>query len=420
MEFNTLLPADNYLVINKTILTDYDRKILISFYEPIIGPVSTSLYLTLWQDLDSMEIISRKLNHHHLVSILKCNLRVLKSARESLEAMGLLKSFIKGGSVNEYIYELYSPLTPHEFFNHPILNVVLYNNIGREEYELLKVIHQKPKLDLKEYHEVTKTLDEVYEVVNASGAEYREKKSGIIGVSDRIDFDLLMASLPKGVINERAFNKKTKELINLLSYIYDIDTIKMAEIIRTVLNEYNMIDKEALRKATRKVYQFKNNSLPTIVYRTQPEYLKSPEGDTTKRGKIISVFDNISPYDYLKNKNKGLKPTSRDLKILETLLIDLEMPPAVVNVLLDYVLRKNNNRLVAAYIETIAGQWKRADLKTAKEAMEFAEKEHKKMSKKVFTKTEVKKPVWFNETIEKNDISKEEEEELKNLFKEFN
>ena len=44
----TLLPADNYVVVNKTILTDNDKVNLINLYEPIIGPLAISLYLTLF------------------------------------------------------------------------------------------------------------------------------------------------------------------------------------------------------------------------------------------------------------------------------------------------------------------------------------------------------------------------------------
>ena len=102
------------------------------------------------------------------------------------------------------------------------------------------------------------------------------------------------------------------------------------------------------------------------------------------------------------------------------LIIDLEMPPAVVNVLLDYVLRKNNNRLSRAYIETIAGQWKRAGLKNASEAMEFAEKENAKFNKKIASnKKEIKDPVWLNKDNQKEDLTEEEQKEIENLFKEF-
>ncbi len=417
-----LLPADIYKVVNKTILTDFDRKVLVAFYEPIIGPFASSLYLTLWHDLEQLELYSRDLNHHHLMKILKSSMNNLKVAREILESMGLLKTYLKEGDLNSYIYELYSPLSPYEFFNHPILNIVLYNNIGREEYERLKLFYQKIKINTKEYKDITKQLDDVYKSDSYQASDdIRERTITNITVSNKIDYDLLIANIPKSLINDKTFNKRSKDLINLLAFIYDIDTIKMSEIVRSVLNEFGMIDKNELRIATRKFYQFNNNSLPTLVYRSQPDFLKSPDGDNSMRGKIINLFENTTPYDFLKSKNRGVKPTAKDLKILEMLMVDMELSPAVVNVLIDYVLRKNNNKFISAYVEAVAAQWNRAGVKTAKEAMEFAEKEHKKMSNKVIkktVKTEVKPP-WFNENIGKDEITKEQEEELKDLLKEF-
>ena len=422
MESLTLLPADRYVVLNKSILTDFDKKILITFYEPIIGHLAISLYLIFWNDLEESKQISREFNHHHLLSILKCPLSAIKEARESLEATGLLKSFVKTGDVNNYIYEIYSPLSPSEFFAHPILNIVLYNNIGVTEYEYLKKIYQKLKIDTKDYTEITKKIDEVYEPIsNIPVMESIERSLNGIECQDQVDLDLIISSIPKGIINEKAFNKKTKDLINQLAFVYKIDSIKMMELIRSVLNEYGMIDKNNLRIAARKMYQFNNGALPTLIYRSQPEYLKTPAGDNSRRGKIIQVFENINPVDFLRNKYRGVKPTNRDIKIIESLIVDLEMPPAVVNVLLDYVLRKNNNRLSTAYIEAIAGQWKRAGLKTASEAMDFAEKENQKFNKKVITskKKENPEPVWFNKISEKEELTKEEKEELESLFKEF-
>ena len=421
MENITLLPADRYVIFNRTILTDFDKNVLITFYEPIVGHLAISLYLTLWNDLDGINQVSRELNHHHLMSILKCPLQVIKEARESIEAVGLLKTYYKSGDVNSYIYELFSPLTPGEFLNHPILNVVLYNNIGATEYEYLKKRYQKLKIDTKDYLDITKKLDEVYKAeTDIPTFEGLERTISDIECSDKVDFDLIISSIPKGIVNERAFNKKTRELINELAFIYKIDSLKMMELIRSVLNEYGMIDKNALRQEARKMYQFNNGALPTLIYRSQPEYLKTPAGDNSMRGKIIRLFESINPVDFLRNKYKGVKPTNADIKIIEMLIIDLEMPPAVVNVLLDYVLRKNNNRLSRAYIETIAGQWKRAGLKNASEAMEFAEKENAKFNKKIASnKKEIKDPVWLNKDNQKEDLTEEEQKEIENLFKEF-
>lgn len=425
MKLITLLPADQYIVVNKTILTEIDKRNLINLYEPIIGYAATSLYLTLWSDLDRLEFISKDFTHHHLMSILKSDLETIKHAREALEAIGLIKTYFKEGDINSYVYELYSPISAAEFFNNPVLNIVLYNNIGEEEYHYLKNIYKKVNIDVKDYQNITKTLNETFESTNAPVIEARERETLPLNIESNIDFDLIISSIPKGILNEKAFTKKLKELIINLSFIYDLDTLKITELIRSSINEKGSIDKELLRKNARKYYQFNNGTLPTIVYRTQPEYLKTPMGDNSKKGRIIGVFENTSPYDFLKNKYKDTKPTSRDLRLLEMLLIDLELNPAVVNVLIDYVLKKNNNKLSTSYVETIAGQWKRAGLKTAKEAMEFAEKEHKKMLKKqekssnVRKNTEMPTPVWFNKELEKENTSLEEQQELEELLRDF-
>ena len=104
-------------------------------------------------------------------------------------------------------------------------------------------------------------------------------------------------------------------------------------------------------------------------------------------------------------------------------MIDLELQPAVVNVLIDYILKKDNNKLSLKYVETIAGQWKRAGLKTAKEAMEFAEKEHKKYQKvkkdEKVKRVESKVPVWFDKKLTSEEVSEEEAKELEELLKNY-
>ncbi|UKI29139.1 MAG: hypothetical protein L6V78_02015 [Clostridium sp.] len=80
------------------------------------------------------------------MTILKTKLDDIKEARKALEATGLLRTYYKDGEeLNSYIYELYAPLSASEFFNHPILNIVLYNNIGKDEYEELIKNYKKRK-----------------------------------------------------------------------------------------------------------------------------------------------------------------------------------------------------------------------------------------------------------------------------------
>ena len=138
---------------------------------------------------------------------------------------------------------------------------------------------------------------------------------------------------------------------------------------------------------------------------------------------MIYTFETISPYDLLSSKNDMGEPTRRDLKLAEDLIVEYNLKPGVVNVLLDYVLKTNNNKLTRNLVETIAGQWQRLKIDTVEEAMKVAEKEHKKYNRnkaqvKVHNKKEEHIPEWFDKEIKKTE-DKELQAEMDELLKEY-
>lgn len=422
-----VLPADSYIVVNKSIITEVDKKILVDLYQPIIGNSAVSLYLTLLNDLEKNSFVTGELTHHHLLSVMQISLEDIVKSREKLEGIGLVKTYVKKGSVNNYVYVLYAPVSASEFLNHPILNMVLYNNVGKLEYKKIVDSYKLPRIVLKDYEDISLKFDDVFTSVTVNSFFNNDnivsKKKGEILFKDIVDFELLISGLDSNMINEKAFNKDVRNLINNLSFLYNIDISTMQSLIRTCINEKGMIDKDLLRKGARNFYQFENSgNLPTIVHYSQPEYLKSPVGDGSKRGKMIYTFENTNPYQFLKSKYKNGKVVTRDLQIIENLLLDLKLSPGVVNVLLDYCLRVNNKKLNKNYIETIASHWKRLGIETVPEAMNACIKEHKKSSKKAVSpskkKQEEKVPDWFDQTIDKKKNEKEEKE-LANLISNY-
>ena len=216
---NSLLQADIYTVINQSVLTEVDKQVLISLYEPIIGSTAVSLFLTLWQDLEKGELISRDLNHHHLMVTLKKPLNDIEVARHALEAVGLLKTYLKK---NENNNEYYSPLSAYEFFNHPVLSTLLLNNVGEMEYKYLNEYYKKIIVNKKEYEEITSTMNETFKSVTPyekENEDIRKRTKNNINIAESIDFDFIIDSLPKGLINDKTFNKKVKELIYQLAFV---------------------------------------------------------------------------------------------------------------------------------------------------------------------------------------------------------
>ena len=427
-------PADTYIVVNKSIINDEDRTILTMLYQPIIGPLPIILYFSLWADLDKKEQISLEYTHHHLVTNMQISMHDILEARRKLEAIGLLKTYLKEDSINTYIYQLYSPITAHEFFNHPILNVVLYNNLGKKEYESLKEYFKIPRINTTGYVDITVSFTDVFKTVPLTSHDIlnddiRKKNIQKLNINSNFDFSFLADSLPTSLDREKIFTKEVKELILQLSYLYELDALKMQDIIPICITERGTINKEDLRKTCRNFYQFDNHGLlPSVVYNSQPEFLKIPAGDTSKRAKMIYTFENITPYELLKSKNNGVEPTARDIRLTEDLIIGYGLKPGVVNVLIDYILKTNNNKLTRNLAETIAGQWQRLKIETVDEAMSTAEKEHKKYKKNTTGATntvkqkiikEEKLPEWFNKKIDKQKASLEEQEAMQDLLKEY-
>ena len=424
-----ILPADTYMVVNRTILSENDRQIISMLYQPIIGSTAVSLFYTLWSDLDKTNILSNLYTHHHLMTSLRLKLDIIIAARKKLEAIGLLKSFINKENANTYVYELFSPVSVSVFFNHTILNVILFNNIGKKEYEYLLSYFKIPKINLSNYEEITSSFDSVFESVPMSSLDnlnedLKVNKTGKLTIDEAFDFDLLISSIPSGIISNKAFTKEVKELINNLSFVYNLDAIEMKSSIINSIKENGLIDKTLLRKNVKNYYKFENeNKLPSLVYKSQPEYLKNTYTNEDKRSKMIYVFENTSPYKFLKGRSNGAKPSSHDLNLLESLLTDFKLNPGVVNVLIDYVLKINNKKLTRTYLETIASQWKRLNIQTVEDAMKEAEKEYKKNNKVKdnYKQTSVKEelPDWFNKNITKEKMDDKDEKSLKDMLKEF-
>ncbi len=89
-------------------------------------------------------------------------------------------------------------------------------------------------------------------------------------------------------------------------------------------------------------------------------------------------------------------------------MIKYKLLPGVVNVLVDFVMKKNNMKFTKGFVEKIASHWARKEIKTVKAAMELAREEVRsannlekrkttgKNSKYKPIRTEVL-PDWFEE-----------------------
>ena len=421
---SSILPADTFIVVNKTSLSDKDRNILVLLYQPIIGSQAISLYYTLWSYLDKSELLSNEWTHHHILRDMMISNAELTEAKEKLEAIGLIKTYVKKGNINNYVYELYSPITASEFINNPILNMSLFNAVGKLEYDRIIGYFRLPKINLKEYEDVTKKFSDVFdfrvEPLNDNLIyDLKSKNTRKLEIISKIDINTILSLISDDILNKKSITKDIKELILKISFIYNYDNDDMIELIRNSISEHHTIDKKLLTENANKYYRYDNlGKLPSLIYKQQPEYLRKESLDTSNRSRMIHLFETTTPYDFINSKYKTGNPTSSDLAIISYLLIDLNLKPGVVNVLVDYVLKINNNKLIRSFVEVIASQWSKAGIETVEDAMNIAEEEYKKKKKTKEPAKKVKEtPEWFNKDIEEQEATLDEIKKLEDRMK---
>ncbi|APH06962.1 replication initiation and membrane attachment family protein [Bacillus weihaiensis] len=438
-----ILAIDRYRVKSRSVLQDLDRKILTLLYQPLIGSRSFSLYMTLWGELEQARLWSIEKTHHSLMTIMQMNLRDMYVERIKLEGLGLLKTYMVNiDDSRKYVYELQAPLRPNEFFQDGVLNVYLYNRVGKNTFLQLKQFFSDDQME-EELLEVSKSFDDVFNSGQSAdmiakvndetitdlrlgdSREYMQTdNSGELVLSDDVfDFDLFLSGLSQAIIPLKSITPSVKEVIKKLSYLYGINAIDMKNVVMNSIDQDEHIDIELLRKAARDWYQFQHGDrLPELVDKKQPTPLLSKvnKQNPTKEDQLITQLESISPRQFLMDVSGGVAPGMNDLKIIEDVMLNQKLQPGVVNVLIYYVMLKTDMKLTKGYVDKIASHWTRKEIKTVKAAMELAKEEHRQYQQwaeekttkkqKSYKKSPVRKellPDWLSEDQEEKGNAKE-------------
>ncbi|MBT2616601.1 replication initiation and membrane attachment family protein [Bacillus sp. ISL-78] len=399
MHWQELLPADSYLVSSAGLLHDYDRKILTRLYQPLIGPICISLYMTLWSELEENRLWSETSSHYQLMNTIGLKLGDIYEARLLLEGIGLVNVYKKSkNETKEFIYELNPPLSPQQFFTDGMLNIYLYKKIGKAQFNRLKRFFCDDHILTDQYEGVTKSfaevfssdhLDSLYVTDEAKNEwkpvpeqQYIDRAEGVepSGFDDLFDFDLLFAGMKSSIVPKKAFTPKIKSTIAKLAFLYGIDPLEMQKLVMDAVSLDDEIDEELLRKAARDWYQIERQAdMPSLVNRVQPIRERTQkEEPKTKEQELIRHLETISPRERLMQLSGGAEPSSGDLKVVEGVMINQKLNPGVVNVLIEYVMLKTDMKFTKGYVEKLAGHWARLKVSTVVEAMELAKNEHRK------------------------------------------
>lgn len=382
--FTELNGTDQFTVTSNYISTHLTDDVLKTLYTPLIGIECVGVYQFLSQFLNDYNQVSNDYTHYIFLSELKMNLSHFEVIRKRLEAIGLLKTYMRIDDENQkFIYKLISPVMPAQFFNDPMLSVFLYQQVGKHRFQMLKSRYFTNQIDYEGFKDVSSKYMDVFGTPKSPDPVIFEYNSEIIKQSDpygipvhhqTFDFDMLEALLAPHLITGEQLPKETRDLISQLAALYDIAPTEMRQIILKSLTSNQTISHEDLRKNARDYYKIEHDgALPTLQVQETKSQTASRDNEQQEPDTLLNWFemlDTTSPIEMLTSFSKS-EPTLKQKRMIESILEREQLPYGVFNILIQYVLFTKDMKLPQSYIEEVASNWKKQKLKTSKEAYHF-------------------------------------------------
>lgn len=400
---------DTYEVLLRAYLSDFDRKVLVNLYQPLCGAKAIALFFSLWSELEFDKTISKiEKNHEGLLKNLDFNTQEFVQCRKQLEALGLLRTLYHDG---HYLYLLYAPKDPKHFFDYEPFDCLLKNKVGEMEYEKARAYFGLDHIDGAKFMDISQDFNDVY-VLNTSNYKH-QSSDDLIGHDSysapvKFDFKSFYASLKDYFIKADVVTKEVEDEIALLATSYRLSVSDMVRLVYKSLDSEGKINIFSLRKYARleasNGYHEEEKVLP-----------ENTESGNEEVDQLLAIYNNYAPVEFLTYKNFGNAPLERDIRLVKELESTTGLTSPVLNALLDYCLRNNDNRLNRSYIQTIAGSLFRSKITDAYEAMVYLNERKTRKSKKVTPIKEVEK----EEVISDDEISEEEMQKSLAVLKEL-
>ncbi|WP_279401775.1 DnaD domain protein [Piscibacillus salipiscarius] len=170
------------------------------------------------------------------------------------------------------------------------------------------------------------------------------------------------------------------EYIEKMIKIYDVDYLELEKALIWAVNEQQEFDRKEFQDMCKDIFYKKHGSIPPRLYSKEQKELEpepkkksnQSEQPKSKEEQLIEHFNSISHRELLEDLSASGRASMKEIDMLTSIMEEHGLPQPVMNVLVDYVLKRNQNKLSKNYIETIAAHWSREGITSAKQAMQIA------------------------------------------------
>ena len=398
---------DTYEVNRASIITDYDRKVLYRLYQPLVGYGAISLYFTLLAELEADMTTSKTSRPHSVIfDLMNCTNKEFTMFIQALEGVGLVKTYVKNDEHKAYIYCLYAPKTPKEFFDYDLYASLLKEKLDAKDFDRTRMYFKDNAKTPKTYEEVTVSFNDIYEI---SDLQIVDAKNNLVDHKSNFpefefNYESFYLKIREFQIDKRKITNEVKQVIESCSAANKLSAFEMAEIVHMCrdldgsINLNKVIKQSALR----------NKACANYV-ETKIDYQYSGDESLDKK---LDLFNTLDPLKFLQvRKNNQALFQSETRKILDFARISSLSNP-VINAIIDYCYDKNNGAITSTELEYWGAIMQKNKIEDAYDAMIL-------IQDTLNGKTKKQKATKTTKTVEVKEVTPAEDDDYEELLKQF-
>ena len=388
----TLRPKDVYRVEMTENLSEDAISSLVTLYLPLMGKDAVLLYFLLHSE---GRLQHTQESHSRLFEILNLSADEVETARMHLEEYLLLRTYVQEGETrNSYIYHLNAPLPSESFLSsHEFVSMYIHA-LGSRQADNTVAKFVSGSISTSGYKDITVSVrrmpEERFHEASVSFQKVRPRYTfSNEDVDINFDYDHFFATTSDVVFPNILRTRENLELIGKLATLYGLSADRMRILVgHAITLDPPVLDTEKLKNSAAR-------AVPDVTTAKDPY--------------------SLPPVSFLMAKQNGAMVSQADKRILEKLRMEMHFPNEVINIMIEYILKRSDNRLNSRFVDMIAGEWARDGVKTREDAI----KETKKSTGVRKKRTDVL-PEYYNaspvRTAADEKATKEEVEEMRRLL----
>lgn len=378
-----ILATDKFKVVSKALPQEFQFQTLTKLYQPFIGETAVALYMSLIAEIQTGDWDQLpEWNHEQFLVRLGINIQQFTTAKEKLEAVGLIRTQFNAQK-HCFLYEMLPAKSGSAFFEDSVLSGLLMEYVGEQQFAQLLNFFEGNHWNRHAFQDVSKKFTDVFRVKGSSSVTNAPVQSTpVTDLKMKLNVQLLKQLLTKTFVSQQSVAQNL-QTVNTVAVMYGLDEVQLVRLLEEAVdvNHQDDVNWNRFRALASQQYEFTMKPGKSDDSDSNVEIQQPSQPVRTADQDLIAACEQYAPMEFLTalKDEQGQTVTHEEQITIQRAVEAQRLAPAVINVLTHYMLvNENMDSLNQKYFERTANNWLKNKVNTPEKAITYVREWQKK------------------------------------------